>query len=81
MQQKIYQQNHQLDEFFQEEYIIFNEEDKKAKSMRNFKEHAVVTNNISGLIDKVLVERGLNKDDVLIRVWLDGEGEFLKVCI
>ena len=49
--------------------------------MRNFKEHAVVTNNISGLIDKVLVERGLNKDDVLIRGGLDGGGGFLKVCI
>ena len=61
--------------------MVFIEEDKKTKTERSFKEHAVVTKNISGLIDKVLVERELDTDDALIRVGLDGGGGFLKVCM
>ena len=79
--QKIYNENHQLDEFFHCDQILFFEEDKKKNTSRNFYECAIVTNDIKGLIDKILVERQLDKDNVLIRIGLDGGGGFMKVCM
>ena len=81
IQQKIYEGNHQLDAFFTHDRILFIEEDKKKNVTRNFSEYAIVTTDITGLIDKVLLERQLDKKDALIRIGLDGGGGFLKVCL
>ena len=38
-------------------------------------------NDISGLIDKVIFERNLSEDSIIIRIGLDGGGGFMKICL
>ncbi len=80
-QQRVYEDNHQLDEFFGHDNILFVEEDKKKNATRRFTEHAIITKDLTGLIDRVLIERKVRKDDVLIKIGLDGGGGFLKICM
>ena len=73
--------NHKLDDFFVHDYLLFNREDKDSKKVVNYKEHAIIANNICGLIDKIFEERGLDGENALLRIGLDGGGGFLKVCM
>ena len=50
-------------------------------SLLQFREYAVVTNDIKSLIDYVIRERRLERDRTLIRMGLDGGGGFMKVCM
>ena len=78
---KMIERNHQLDDFFVHEYLLFNREDKELKKVVNDKEHAIIANDICGLIDKVFEVRGLDEENSLLRIGLDGGGGFLKVCM
>ena len=56
-------------------------EQTKGKKVRkvayNYDEHVIITNNLSKLIDEVILQGKLNPQNVLVRVGLDGGG----VCI
>ena len=47
----------------------------------NFQQHFVVCNNINTLIVKIIEERSLNEENILIRIGLDGGGGFVKMCL
>jgi hypothetical protein len=47
-----------------------------------FEQHSIVCNNLPGLIERVIEERQLIDDDsLMIKIGLDGGGEFMKVCL
>ena len=41
----------------------------------------MVCNDLNALIDRVIEERGINENDMLIRVGMDGGGGFMKMCV
>ena len=49
--------------------------------MQDIDQHVVTTNDISKLIEKIILHRSLNEENVFVRVGLDGGGGFLKVCL
>ena len=81
MKEKIYQQNHELDDFFEHHILCFTKENKETKSQEIFKQHVILCNNLSALIDKIIEERQINEHTILTRIGLHGGGEFLKVCL
>ena len=78
--QRLRNQNHELDDLFGHEMMLFVEEEKN-KIKRKFREHAVVVKDVNELIRTVLEKRKIDKKDALIRVGLDGGGGFLKICL
>ena len=82
VERQLYDERHQLDEFFQYEMLLFMEEESKAKRPeRKFRQHAVFTSDITGLIDMIIDHRNLNLADAVIRIGLDGGGGFVKICV
>ena len=83
VEKQLYKDRHLLDQFFDYDMLLFMEEESKAKKKpeRKFRQHAVYTNNINGLIDKVIDHRSLNRADTFIRIGLDGGGGFVKICV
>ena len=79
---KMYEKNHELDEFFELKTVRFSRnsiEDKK--KVEHFNQHVVCTNAVTNLKDKVIEKRQLDKENTLVRIGLDGDGGFLKVCM
>ena len=81
MKEKLLKNNHKLDDYFEHRVLRFIREDKKNKVTENVQQHAVVCNNLSGLVDHIVEERQLNEYTLLTRIGLDGGGGFVKVCI
>ena len=76
---KVQDDRHRLDEFFVNETMFFVQEDKG--NIQKFHEHAVVCNNLNGLIDEVIRHRNIQVSDMFIRIGLDGGGGFFKLCL
>ena len=53
---------------------------EKLKTKDNF-EHVAICNNLDQLIYRMIQERNIDENNVLIRIGLDGGGGFLKVCL
>ena len=79
----MYEKNHELDYFFEYKTLKFtrNIETQGKKYSELFDQHVVTTNDISKLIEKIILHRSLNEENVFVRVGLDGGGGFLKVCL
>ena len=79
MKSKMHDKTHEIDSFFEYMTISFNRnvEIQGKKYSENFEQHVIITNDIANLIDKVILHRELNNENVLVRVGLDGGGGFL----
>ena len=60
---------------------IFVNVNEAQKVKDNFQQHFVVSNNINTLIVKIIEERSLYEENILIRIGLDGGGGFVKMCL
>ena len=80
IEKSLTEQNHVLDKYFTHENMLFLEEDKTKKTSRKFFEQTVIVSDLKGLIDNVLEKRGLERENALIRIGLDGGGGFMKIC-
>jgi len=80
---KMVKKSHEIDKFFEHTKISFYHEvtveGTKTKHPDTFEQHVIIVNDISGLIDKVIFERNLNEDNLIIRIGLDGLGGFMKI--
>ena len=83
VKEKMHLKNHELDAFFESKTIRFDREIevKGKKYAESFDQHVITTNKISDLIDKIILHRNLNHENVLVKIGLDGGGGFLKVCL
>ena len=59
----------------------FVEVNKEEKTKNNFTQNVVVCNDLNGLIDKLILERGVDEKNMLIRIGLDGGVGFMKICL
>ena len=75
--------NHEIDEFFEHTTMSFYREVEVQgkKYSENFDQHVITVNDISGLIEKIILERDLSENNVLVRIGLDGGGGFAKICL
>ena len=73
--QKMYESNHQLDTYFDHKTVRFIKTDKKNKLTENLHEPVILCTDVNELIKKVIEERELNEDDLLVRIGLDGGGD------
>ena len=82
---KMVEKSHEIDKFFEHTKISFYHEvtveGTNVKHSEHFAQHVIIVNDISGLIDKVIFERNLNEDNLIIRIGLDGGGGFMKICL
>ena len=83
LETRLFSDRHLLDDFFKYDMLLFMEEESKAKKKpgRKFRQHAVVTTDITSLIDRIISHRNINPLDAFVRVGLDGGGGFLKICL
>ena len=74
MKSKMRDKTHEIDSFFEYTTISFNRnvEIQDKKYSEHFEQHIIITNDIGSLIDKVILHRKLNNENVLVRVSLDG---------
>ena len=72
-----------IDEFFEHTTMSFYCEVKVQgkKYSENIDQHVITVNDISGLIEKIILERDLSENNVLVRIGLDGGGGFAKICL
>ena len=78
---KIHYNNHKLDSFFEHKELCFTGEIKGKNINENFEQHVIVTKNIFSFIDEVMQSRGLDVNTTLIRIGLDDNGGFIKICL
>ena len=81
MKRKLRTKNCQLSDYFEKKVCNFVEVNKKEKTKNNFTQNVVVCNDLNGLIDKLILERGVDEKNMLIRIGLDGGGGFMKICL
>ena len=81
MKHKLRTKNCQLSDYFEKKVCNFVEVNKKEKTKNNFTQNVVVCNDLNGLIDKLILERGIDEKNMLIRIGLDGGGGFMKICL
>ena len=83
LKKKMMAMNHEIDEFFEHTTMSFYREVEVQgkKYSENFDQHVITVNDISGLIEKIILERDLSKNNVLVRIGLDGGGGFAKICL
>ena len=74
------EKNHSLDSHFNRMKIQFVRNVAGSKKTENFYQHVVV-NDIPTLIDQVLEVRSLDRTKCLVKVGMDGGGEFFKICL
>ena len=73
LKRKLRGTNRQLNELFETRKCTFATENMKEKKFpSNFLQHVVVCNDLNALIKRVVEERGINENDMLIRI---GVGE------
>ena len=76
----IQEKNHQLNNFFELRKLVYRQEEKDTKIVKNTAFPTIVCSDLPGLIEKVLEKRQRVRDSVLIKISIDGGGGFLKVC-
>ena len=81
LRQKLFENNHRLDEYFEVRTLSYGKEHKEKKTCENFKRCSIVCNNLSGLVENILKERSLAEHSIMMRIDIDGGGGFLKICI
>ena len=81
LEERLTLENTRLSNYFFHDWVRYFEKDSKAKVNRHYVEHTVVVKEVDELIATVLDERGLKKEEALIRIGLDGGGGFLKICM
>ena len=81
LKDKLYNKNHQLDDFFEERILSFKAEKKETKSMEKISQHVVVCNDLTSLTDKIIEEWELDSETTLIRIGMDGGQGFVKFCL
>ena len=79
--EKMHYNNHKLDSFFEHKELRFTREIKGKNINENFEQHVIVTKNIFSFIDEVMQSRGLDVNTTLIRIGLDDNGGFIKICL
>ena len=67
--------------FFDRKVLRFIKTDKNNKITENLQEPVILCTDVNELIKKVIEERELDENDLLVRVGLDGGGGFVKVCL
>ena len=80
LKEKVYENNHQLDDYFEHRVLGFTRENKETKSKENFEQHVVLCKDLSALIDRIIEDCQLNEHTVLTKIGLGG-GCFLKICL
>ena len=81
LRDKIQGFNRNLEDLFERRMCNFVNVNEAQKVKDNFQQHFVVCNNINTLIVKIIEERSLNEENILIRIGLDGGGGFVKMCL
>ena len=81
MKHKLRTKNCQLSDYFEKKVCNFVEVNKKEKTKNNFAQNVVVCDDLNGLIDKLILERGTDEKNMLIRIGLDGGGGFMIICL
>ena len=76
LREKIIEKNRQLQDFFKICIFATVEGDKKQE---NF-EHVATSHDLNGLVEKVIQERNINEEGMLIKIDMDGGGGFMKIC-
>ena len=80
LREKIVEKNQQLQDFFEVKICTLAtvEGDKKRE---NFEQHVATCRDLNGLVEKVIQERNINEERMLIKIGLDGGGGFMKICL
>ena len=81
MMEAIYEKNRQINEYFEVKTCTFTTVNEKFKSRETFEQKVVLCCNLDALIERMIRERNIDEDNMLIRVGIDGGGGFLKVCL
>ena len=81
MIEKVREKNRQLDSFFVAKRCTFTVVNEATKSKENFEQHITVCSDLNGLLNKIIDERQINEENMLVRIGMDGGGGFLKVCL
>ena len=76
----IQEKNHQLDTFFEPSKLVYRLEEKETKIIENMEFPTIVCSDLPGLINKVIEKRQRERDSVLVKISIDGDGGFLKIC-
>ena len=73
--------NRNLEDLFERRMCNFVNVNEAQKVKDNFQQHFVVCNNNNTLIDKIIEERSLNEENILIRIGLYGGSGFVKMSL
>ena len=74
--ENIIQKNRQLNEFFEVKTCTFTTVHEKLKSRETFEQKVVLCSNLDGLIERMIKDRNIDEENMLIRIGLDGGGGF-----
>ena len=68
--------------FFNTTISFYHEVDVPGKKYsENFHQHVISVNNVSDLIEKIILERDLGKENILIRIGSGGGSGFMKIWL
>lgn len=81
MKEKIRQKNRRLEDLFAVKDGNFVNVQEASNTRENYERNFVVCNDLEALVQKIIEERSIREDDMLIRIGMDGGGGFMKICL
>lgn len=78
---KIQEKNRQLDPFFKIEKLMYQIEEKDTKTLKHLEVPTIICRDLPRLVDIILEKRQRKRDQVMIKISIDGGGGFLKICL
>ena len=77
MSENLREKNHRLEDFFQATKCNFTMVNEATKLKKNYEQHITVCTDLNGLVDKIIEERHINQENMLVRIGMDGGSGFL----
>ena len=70
-----------MENMFQSKPSTFTFVNEKSNIQESFEQHAVICNDLNGLVDRIIEKSEINEENMLVRIGLDGGGGFMKICL
>jgi hypothetical protein len=80
LKKKLFEKDHRLDCFFEVKLQKYVKIEKNIVT-DHVERSTVSCTDVDGLLQKIIEMRNLRKDDLLIKIGIDGGGGFIKICL